>query len=151
MRKLDLYELSTYARQLAFELDGIIHNRENGVPKFYHLTCPECGSNKCCGLSPIKNSSNYRLSCLKDSCNLNSISLSMAIEKYGSDDLKNDWQIALGWRPRPKTEWHGIKNRRPRGKSQKTDTTSFRESQQQRDTLQHLKLHRQFQKDRGEW
>ena len=91
MRKLDLYELSTYARQLAFELDGIIHNRENGVPKFYHLTCPECGSNKCCGLSPIKNSDNYRLSCLKDYCNLNSISLSMGIEKYGSDDLKNDW------------------------------------------------------------
>lgn len=151
MRKLDLYELSTYARQLAWELDGIFQKRENGVPKFHNLKCPECGSRKCCGLSPSQKFNNYRLSCLKDACNLNSISLSMGIEKYGSDDLKNNWQIALGWRPHPKTEWHGIKNRRPRGKSQKTDDTSFRESQQQRDTLQHLKLLRQFQKDRGEW
>lgn len=56
---------------------------------------------------------------------------------------------ALGWRP--KNEWHGIKHRRPRGKSQKSDATSFRESQQQRQTLQHLKLLRDFQRERGEW
>ena len=149
MKRLDLYEMSVFARHLAYELRGNYHHCENGVPKFYHLSCPECGSNKCCGITPIKDSGNYRLSCLKESCNLNSMSLSMGIEKYGSDDLKKNWQVALGWRP--KNEWHGIKQRRPRGSSKKTENTSFRESQQQRDTLQHLKLLREFQKDRGEW
>ena len=119
------------------------------MPKFVNLECPVCKSTKCCGLLPTETKDNYRLVCLRDSCGLNSISLNMAMEEYASDKTKSEWRDALGWRP--KNEWHGIKHRRPRGKSQKSDATSFRESQQQRQTLQHLKLLRDFQRERGEW
>lgn len=107
------------------------------MPKFVNLECPVCKSTKCCGLLPTENRDNYRLVCLRESCGLNSISLNMAMEKYATSSTKSDWRDDLGWRP--KSEWHGINQRRPRGKSQKSDGTSFRESQQQRQTLQHLK------------
>ena len=149
MNRLDSYQLSVHASKLATELKGISRKTEGGMPKFVNLECPVCQSTKCCGLLPTKSKDNYRLVCLRDSCGLNSISLNMAMEEYASEMTKSKWRDALGWRP--KNEWHGIKHRRPRGKSQKSDGTSFRESQQQRQTLQHLKLLRDFQRERGEW
>ena len=149
MNRLDSYQLSVHASRLSAELKGISRKTDSGMPKFVNLECPVCKSTKCCGLLPTETKDNYRLVCLRDSCGLNSISLNMAMEEYASEMTKSEWRDALGWRP--KNEWHGIKHRRPRGKSQKSDATSFRESQQQRDTLQHLKLLRQFQKDRGDW
>ena len=68
----------------------------------------------------------------------------MAMEEYASEMTKSEWRDALGWRP--KNEWHGIKHRRPRGKSQKSDATSFRESQQQRQTLQNLRIKQELQR-----
>ena len=151
MNRLDSYQLSVHASRLATELKGISRKTEGGMPKFVNLECPVCKSTKCCGLIPTESRNNYRLVCLRDACGLykNSISLNMAMEEYASDKTKSEWRDALGWRP--KNEWHGIKHRRPRGKSQKSDATSFRESQQKRQTLQHLKLLRDFQKERGEW
>ena len=149
MNRLESYQLSVHASKLARELKGTRQKSNGGMPKFDNLECPVCKSTKCCGLIPTENRDNYRLVCLRDSCGLNSISLNMAMEKYATHQTKSDWRDALGWRP--KNEWHGIKHRRPRGKSQKSDATSFRESQQQRQTLQHLKLLRDFQKERGEW
>ena len=149
MNRLDSYQLSVHASRLARELKGTRQKLNGGMPKFDNLECPVCKSTKCCGLIPTENRDNYRLVCLRDSCGLNSISLNMAMEGYASEMTKSKWRDALGWRP--KNEWHGIKHRRPRGKSQKSDATSFRESQQQRQTLQHLKLLRDFQKERGEW
>ena len=149
MNRLDSYQLSVHASRLARELKGTRQKLNGGMPKFDNLECPVCKSTKCCGLLPTKTKDNYRLVCLRDSCGLNSISLNMAMEEYASEMTKSKWRDALGWRP--KNEWHGIKHRRPRGKSQKSDATSFRESQQQRQTLQHLKLLRDFQRERGEW
>jgi len=151
MNRLDCYQLSVHASKLARELKGVSRMTDGGIPKFVNLECPVCKSTKCCGLIPTESRNNYRLVCLRDACGLykNSISLNMAMEEYASDKTKTEWRDALGWRP--KNEWHGIKHRRPRGKSQKSDATSFRESQQQRQTLQHLKLLRDFQKERGEW
>ena len=149
MNRLDCYQLSVHASKLARELKGVSRMTDGGIPKFVNLECPVCKSTKCCGLLPTKNKDNYRLVCLRDSCGLNSISLNMAMEEYASEMTKSEWRDALGWRP--KNEWHGIKHRRPRGKSQKSDGTSFRESQQKKQTLQHLKLLRDFQKERGEW
>lgn len=149
MNRLDPYQLSVHASRLSSELNGVSRKTATGIPKFVNLECPVCKSTKCCGLLPTENRDNYRLVCLRESCGLNSISLNMAMEKYATSITKSDWRDALGWRP--KSEWHGIKQRRPRGSSKKTENTSFRESQQQRDTLQHLKILREFQKDRGEW
>ena len=151
MNRLDSYQLSVHASKLARELKGTRQKSNGGMPKFDNLECPVCKSTKCCGLIPTESRNNYRLVCLRDACGLykNSISLNMAMEEYASDKTKSEWRDALGWRP--KNEWHGIKHRRPRGKSQKSDATSFRESQQQRQTLQHLKLLRDFQRERGEW
>ena len=149
MNRLDSYQLSVHASTLATELKGVSKKTSGGMPKFVNLECPVCKSTKCCGLLPTETKDNYRLVCLRDSCGLNSISLNMAMEEYASEMIKSKWRDALGWSP--KNEWHGIKHRRPRGKSQKIDATSFRESQQQRQTLQHLKLLRDFQRERGEW
>ena len=144
MNRLDSYQLSVHASKLATELKGISRKTEGGMPKFVNLECPVCKSTKCCGLLPTKNKDNYRLVCLRDSCGLNSISLNMAMEEYASEMTKSEWRDALGWRP--KNEWHGIKHRRPRGKSQKSDTTSFRESQQQKQTLQNLRIKQELQR-----
>ena len=146
MNRLDCYQLSVHASKLARELKGVSRMTDGGIPKFVNLECPVCKSTKCCGLIPTENRNNYRLVCLRDACGLykNSISLNMAMEEYASDKTKSEWRDALGWRP--KNEWHGIKHRRPRGKSQKSDATSFKDSQQQRQTLQHLKLLRDFQR-----
>ena len=149
MNRLDSSQLSVHASTLATELKGVSRKTSGGMPKFVNLECPVCKSTKCCGLLPTETKDNYRLVCLRDSCGLNSISLNMAMEEYASDKTKSEWRDALGWRP--KNEWHGIKHRRPRGKSQKSDATSFRESQQQRQTLQHLKVLRDVQRERGEW
>ena len=151
MNRLDPYQLSVHASKLATELKGISRKTEGGMTKFVNLECPVCKSTKCCYLIPTKSRDNYRLICHRDACALykNSISLNMAMEEYATHKTKSEWRDALGWRP--KNEWHGIKHRRPRGKSQKSDATSFRESLQQRQTLQHLKLLRDFQRDRGEW
>ena len=148
MNRLDPYQLSVHASRLSSELKGVSRKTDTGIPKFINLECPVCKSTKCCGLLPTENRDNYRLVCLRESCGLNSISLNMAMEKYATSSTKSDWRDALDWRP--KSEWHGIKQRRPRGSSKKIDTHSFRESQQQRDILQHLKILREFQKDRGE-
>ena len=144
MNRLDSYQLSVHASRLATELKGISRKTEGGMPKFINLECPVCKSTKCCGLLPTKNKDNYRLVCLRDSCGLNSISLNMAMEEYASEMTKSEWRDALGWRP--KNEWHGIKHRRPRGKSQKSDATSFRESQQQKQTLQNLRIKQELQR-----
>ena len=149
MNRLDSYQLSVHASRLSAELKGVSRKTDSGIPKFVNLECPVCKSTKCCGLLPTKNKDNYRLVCLRDSCGLNSISLNMAMEEYATHQTKSDWRDALGWRP--KNEWHGIKHRRPRGKSKKSDPSSLRESQQQKQTLQHLKILREFQKERGEW
>ena len=149
MNKLDPSQLAFHASRLSSDLNGIRQKSDGGMPKFVNLECPVCKSTKCCGLIPTERRDNYRLVCLRDSCGMNSISLNMAMENYASSDTKSEWRKSLGWRP--KSEWHGIKYRRPRGKSQKSDAISFRESQQQRQTLQHLKLLRDFQKERGEW
>ena len=144
MNRLDRCQLSVHASKLATELKGISRKTEGGMPKFVNLECPVCKSTKCCGLLPTKNKDNYRLVCLRDSCGLNSISLNMAMEEYASEMTKSEWRDALGWRP--KNEWHGIKHRRPRGKSQKSDATSFRESQQQKQTLQNLRIKQELQR-----
>ena len=144
MNRLDSYQLSVHASRLATELKGISRKTEGGMPKFINLECPVCKSTKCCGLIPTENRDNYRLVCLRDSCGLNSISLNMAMEEYASEMTKSEWRDALGWRP--KNEWHGIKHRRPRGKSQKSDATSFRESQQQKQTLQNLRIKQELQR-----
>ena len=144
MNRLDPYQLSVHASRLATELKGISRKTEGGMPKFVNLECPVCKSTKCCGLLPTKTKDNYRLVCLRDSCGLNSISLNMAMEEYASEMTKSEWRDALGWRP--KNEWHGIKHRRPRGKSQKSDATSFRESQQQKQTLQNLRIKQELQR-----
>ena len=144
MNRLDSYQLSVHASKLATELKGISRKTEGGMPKFVNLECPVCKSTKCCGLLPTKNKDNYRLVCLRDSCGLNSISLNMAMEEYASEMTKSEWRDALGWRP--KNEWHGIKHRRARGKSQKSDATSFRESQQQKQTLQNLRIKQELQR-----
>jgi len=151
MNRLDPYQLSVHASIRASELKGIRKKSVGGMPKCENIECPVCKSTKCCGLIPTKSRDNYRLVCLRDACGLynNSISLNMAMEKYATSSTKSDWRDALGWRP--KSEWHGIKQRRHRGSSKKNENASFRESQQQRDTLQHLKILREFQKDRGEW
>ena len=142
MNRLDSYQLSVHASTLATELKGVSQKTSGGMPKFVNLECPVCKSTKCCGLLPTETKDNYRLVCLRDSCGLNSISLNTAMEEYASEMTKSKWRDALGWRP--KNEWHGIKHRRPRGKSQKSDGTSFRELQQLRQTLQHLNLLRDF-------
>ena len=144
MNRLDSYQLSVHASRLATELKGISRKTEGGMPKFVNLECPVCKSTKCCGLLPTETKDNYRLVCLRDSCGLNSISLNMAMEEYASEMTKSEWRDALGWRP--KNEWHGIKHRRPRGKSQKSDATSFRESQQQKQTLQNLRIKQELQR-----
>ena len=138
MNRLDSYQLSVHASKLARELKGTRQKSNDVMPKFVNLECPVCKSTKCCGLLPTETKDNYRLVCLRDSCGLNSISLNMAMEEYASEMTKSKWRDALGWRP--KNEWHGIKHRRPRGKGQKSDVTSFRESQQQRQTLQFFNL-----------
>ena len=144
MNRLNPYQLSVHASRLAAELKGISRKTEGGMPKFVNLECPVCKSTKCCGLLPTETKDNYRLVCLRDSCGLNSISLNMAMEEYASEMTKSEWRDALGWRP--KNEWHGIKHRRPRGKSQKSDATSFRESQQQKQTLQNLRIKQELQR-----
>ena len=144
MNRLDSYQLSVHASRLSAELKGVSRKTDSGIPKFVNLECPVCKSTKCCGLLPTKNKDNYRLVCLRDSCGLNSISLNMAMEEYASEMTKSEWRDALGWRP--KNEWHGIKHRRPRGKSQKSDATSFRESQQQKQTLQNLRIKQELQR-----
>ena len=144
MNRLDSYQLSVHASRLATELKGISRKTEGGMPKFVNLECPVCKSTKCCGLLPTETKDNYRLVCLRDSCGLNSISLNMAMEEYASEMTKSEWRDALGWRP--KNEWHGIKHRRPRGKNQKSDATSFRESQQQKQTLQNLRIKQELQR-----
>ena len=144
MNRLDSSQLSVHASTLATELKGVSRKTSGGMPKFVNLECPVCKSTKCCGLLPTETKDNYRLVCLRDSCGLNSISLNMAMEEYASEMTKSKWRDALGWRP--KNEWHGIKHRRPRGKSQKSDATSFRESQQQKQTLQNLRIKQELQR-----
>ena len=71
--------------------------RFQGHKFFGNLRCPCCNNRKV-GIYASRAKDNYLVRCWRDNCTLsNAVTLSYAINNYGSSTIKGEWKKKTGW------------------------------------------------------
>jgi hypothetical protein len=146
MKNLSITDQWFHANLLSSRLGGSqSRNAYNGHSTFKNIQCPCCGKKKAV-MYVADNNYTFLLKCPVYGCSLqDAVTLNTAINDYAKE-LLSEWNRSIGKNP----TWGGIQNRRPRGKSQKSNSDKSFQAEMEKNAIRQqvrMMMDLQSQKD----